>query len=1294
MYKVLEVGKISLQRYSLVSLRNLAENDQLSASEKTCILCKHLHLHSRIQFRKVSSIANNSNLTKTQKILTKKKKATKYTDILMVVNNRSVLKKANIKKLSSKEVKLLSSSPINLNELYKLEYLTSRRFFQVEHCYNDLTIIDDFPNPGSSDVSKLQQNNFNTDFNKYEIDLGDPAQVREIYANEEAVIEDCDLKLQEKEVDLESVKLVNAFQPEEIEEESHDHVDSGETSRGINKLNKTIVEHNVLDQKFREEITSKTLAAYMEVCNYLHKPGRGLAAFYSHRVKSKKCKSIISLKHVNVYSTLLKGFANRADYIKLKEVLKIMEEDGLKPNLQCYIAIFECLGRLNMQNNHLKDIRIFTKEAHYAGYSFDQMMNNGVFLNDEREIVLAAMRAYNPKYVPTYEDPKIFYNNHLVNHLNHDERLSYQRHEWIENGGLFTPTSLEEAVQKQFKLEENGYVTVKSIASKDKPTDEILRYRKILNEHLTMWEEAAHAAFNRRVAALAAERGPLNLEIYFRSVPTHDMVAIMLDEAKKLATGSETYSPTLGMLYRSLGRKVYARYRVLFKQKTGVLDKVLTLHKEYSHEYAIAHGKYDHMPTGETYVNPRVQWQWLEHNCRDKGSTISSNHQPWVPPVVLDIGKFLYQILLHDFKINVDWKHNGKHKCWLPAFYTIFRNQSRTVTEEIKPHPELAKLFRAAQPETLTFPANEVPMLCPPVPWTSVDHGGYLLTPCDIVRLPAEAQAQKQRLEESDPVQLYPSFDALNQLASTPWTVNRKVLDIILEVFRSGGSSRLDVPVDPATLAPPPAATSNMSKAEKFKAFQQKLQHRRMKNEMFSLWCDCLYRLSLANHFRDHIFWLPHNMDFRGRVYPVPPHLNHLGSDLARSILIFAEPRPLGPKGLDWLKIHLINLTGLKKRDSVDDRLKYANDNMHLILDSADRPLDGEQWWVHSDEPWQTLACCMEIADAVRSGVDPEEYLSRFPVHQDGSCNGLQHYAALGRDSAGAYSVNLAPSKGPQDVYSAVVALVERRRIEDAENGVAIAKLLEGFVTRKVIKQTIMTTVYGVTQFGARLQIARQLKDLDDFPKDSVWAASLYLTKSTFDSLKTMFTSTKEIQDWFTECAKLISGVTSQHIEWVTPLGLPVVQPYNKHRKVSPGYKGYSIDKYTKPNTMKQKNAFPPNFIHSLDSCHMMLTSLHAERAGITFVSVHDCYWTHPSTIHIMNRICREQFVALHSEPILESLSQFLHNKYSYDESEIAEDDSGIGSTKKHLLNSTLRQLPKTGDFDIRKVLKSIYFFS
>jgi DNA-directed RNA polymerase len=44
-----------------------------------------------------------------------------------------------------------------------------------------------------------------------------------------------------------------------------------------------------------------------------------------------------------------------------------------------------------------------------------------------------------------------------------------------------------------------------------------------------------------------------------------------------------------------------------------------------------------------------------------------------------------------------------------------------------------------------------------------------------------------------------------------------------------------------------------------------------------------------------------------------------------------------------------------------------------------------------------------------------------------------------------------------------------------------------------------------------------------------------------------MFTSAKDIQDWFTESAKLISTVAGESVEWITPIGLPVVQSYNNN---------------------------------------------------------------------------------------------------------------------------------------------------
>ena len=56
-------------------------------------------------------------------------------------------------------------------------------------------------------------------------------------------------------------------------------------------------------------------------------------------------------------------------------------------------------------------------------------------------------------------------------------------------------------------------------------------------------------------------------------------------------------------------------------------------------------------------------------------------------------------------------------------------------------------------------------------------------------------------------------------------------------------------------------------------------------------------------------------------------------------MLQFAKGVPLGEKGLEWLKIHLVNLHGAKKKASLLERAQYADDMMDEIKDSADNPL-------------------------------------------------------------------------------------------------------------------------------------------------------------------------------------------------------------------------------------------------------------------------------------------------------------------------------------------------------------------
>lgn len=88
------------------------------------------------------------------------------------------------------------------------------------------------------------------------------------------------------------------------------------------------------------------------------------------------------------------------------------------------------------------------------------------------------------------------------------------------------------------------------------------------------------------------------------------------------------------------------------------------------------------------------------------------------------------------------------------------------------------------------------------------------------------------------------------------------------------------------------------------------------------------------------------------------------------------------------------------------------------------------------------------------------------------------------------------------------------------------------------------------------------------------------------------------------DCAGLIAK-QGKPVTWVTPLGLPIVQPYRstRHKQiVSTALQQVVIVKDNHDdlpvNSRKHRTAFPPNYVHSLDSTHMMLTTLESNKAG------------------------------------------------------------------------------------------------
>jgi DNA-directed RNA polymerase, mitochondrial len=189
-------------------------------------------------------------------------------------------------------------------------------------------------------------------------------------------------------------------------------------------------------------------------------------------------------------------------------------------------------------------------------------------------------------------------------------------------------------------------------------------------------------------------------------------------------------------------------------------------------------------------------------------------------------------------------------------------------------------------------------------------------------------------------------------------------------------------------------------------------------------------------------------------------------------------------------------------------------------------------------------------------------------------------------------------------------------------------------------------------------------------------------------------------------------------VTWTTPLGLPIVQPYYKEERseVRTHLQTFTIRETEKKQPVslsKQSSAFPPNFVHSLDASHMMISALACQERKICFAAVHDSYWTHPSDVDEMNKLLREAFVQMHSKEIMIRLEKEFYTRYGdmripvtvtlsaednviWNEYLIKKNRKTVSSYRKNLQTFkrfSLPSLPKRGELDVNVVRDSTYFF-
>lgn len=592
---------------------------------------------------------------------------------------------------------------------------------------------------------------------------------------------------------------------------------------------------------------------------------------------------------------------------------------------------------------------------------------------------------------------------------------------------------------------------------------------------------------------------------------------------------------------------------------------------------------------------------------------------------------------------------------------------------------------------SILAPVN-MPMVVRPRRWRTPSYGGYL-TPRHGNRFVKQRnRAYHDELRNAD---LTKPYDSVNHIQDTPWIINRRVLDVMETVWNEGGTlgglpSRED---DPLPSKPEDIDTNDFAKLEWKKAAAEVYT----KNaERTSARLALHQGLWVARRFADEdSIYYPHELDFRGRVYPIPTAgPSPQGCDWQKALLQFAHGLPLGAEGFRWLNIHIANLFGVDKV-TFEERCAWVGENLEALIDSGENPLDGQRFWTTADSPFCALAACIELAEAFASG-DPASYISRIPVALDGSCSGLQHFSAMLRDEDGGRAVNLLPSERPQDVYMAVAANAQRIADETPtityEVGGEIVTVdnpwRNGKVSRAIAKRPTMTYCYSATRFGMQAMIHQTLRELDRDGEAYLGGAdnyhcAMWLSHVIYTSISMTVSAAATAMEWLRAAAK-VAAAGELPLWWTTPMGLPILQEYKKQKghRVDTHWNGQRVNLIVQIDTegldsRSQANGVAPNFVHSLDAAHLQAVALRAKEEGIRHLAViHDSFGTHAANTGQLSRILRETFVEQYQEDVLGKFYEELKEQLGEE------------------LAAQLPEPPKPGTLDLSAILDAPYTFA
>jgi DNA-directed RNA polymerase len=598
----------------------------------------------------------------------------------------------------------------------------------------------------------------------------------------------------------------------------------------------------------------------------------------------------------------------------------------------------------------------------------------------------------------------------------------------------------------------------------------------------------------------------------------------------------------------------------------------------------------------------------------------------------------------------------------------------------IQPSKEIRKWIKDCHEYHETLEPMFLPMVEKPLEWNNPWVGGYASLewkPRPLVK--SRSKSYQESLSSTLSPQVY---SAVNFVQNTPWAIDTYIRDLVKECWKEGlpldglpPSRDEELPTKPVDIDTNQEARRNWRKqAAKVHFLNESYESQRLLT---------LKSLFVADKMAEHKYlWFPHQLDFRGRGYPLPLFLHPQGVSYAKAMLRFADGKPLNDDAAQYpLYLQVANKYGLDKKP-IKERLRWVEENRRAIESIASDPWSNRMW-TEADEPFAFVAACREIAGLWKHG---KGFVSSLPIAMDATTQGLQIYSMLLRDPVAAVATNVMPSDAPSDPYQFVADKVIAKLVTSDD---PMAKELLRFgIDRTTTKRQTMTLPYGLTLHSCIGYTREWLEDKIRKQGHNPFGLEMYkpvafLGKIIWESIGDVVGSAQRGMKFIRDCMSVLieHDVTPF---WMTPIGFPVRMRYENYDVITVSTR---IGAKAKVLSLRQENGVqskrkalnggPANYIHSLDGFGGLLghTVNMCAANGIHHLgSVHDQILTLSGDYMKVSSCVREATVDIFSRDLLREFRE------------------GVLTFLPGSVN--IPDVPEYGSLDITKVRNSDYYFN